>query len=412
MRLLFLTNLYPPYEIGGYEQWCQEIAEKLRQKGHIVHILTSRYGFKNGLFDAENSAERVLFLQTDINHYRPLDFFLKGHKHERFNKRQLVTTINHFSPDLVVIWGMWNLSLGLPHLVEQIMPKRIAYYISSYWPMDENLHLSYWKNPSSTHLTKFLMKPLSKMALKQIDHQYQYPLKFEHTMCCSEFVKKRLLEVGVLPTSSGVIYGGIDPKPFLDNKKFYKIEELKNPLKLLFFGSLLPHKGVDTAIEAFRILQTKELTDNITLTILGGGHPDYEKHLKSLVNHYNLADKIQFAGRVPRPEIPQTINLFDVFLYTSIWDEPFGRTIVEAMASGLIVIGSDVGGSKEIFKHYPENMLFQPGDAYGLAQQVQKLLNDPNLLPFISMSGRQLVLEHFTLERMATNMENWFMSLM
>ena len=48
MRLLFLSNLYPPYDLGGFEQWCQEVALRLRLRGHAVQVLTSRYGLERG----------------------------------------------------------------------------------------------------------------------------------------------------------------------------------------------------------------------------------------------------------------------------------------------------------------------------------------------------------------------------
>ncbi|MBN2391114.1 MAG: hypothetical protein JXR84_10330, partial [Anaerolineae bacterium] len=67
MRLLFLSNLYPPFDIGGYEQWCQEMAVCLRQRGHTVHVLTSRYGV-NGVSRSEQDITRTLYLQADVFH--------------------------------------------------------------------------------------------------------------------------------------------------------------------------------------------------------------------------------------------------------------------------------------------------------------------------------------------------------
>ena len=46
MRILFLSNFYPPHAIGGYEQWCQEVADRLQARGHVVTVLTSRYGLQ------------------------------------------------------------------------------------------------------------------------------------------------------------------------------------------------------------------------------------------------------------------------------------------------------------------------------------------------------------------------------
>jgi hypothetical protein len=88
MCLLFLSNLYPPYDIGGYEQLCQEVALCLRERGHTVWVLTSRHGLV-GTPTGEQDVIRTLHLQADVHHYKPLGFFLKRSAQEEANKREL-----------------------------------------------------------------------------------------------------------------------------------------------------------------------------------------------------------------------------------------------------------------------------------------------------------------------------------
>ena len=76
MRLLFLTNLYPPHDLGGMELRCQETVCGLRARGHVCQVLTSRYGV-HGRPPPEEAITRALHLETAIYHYRPLDFFLR-----------------------------------------------------------------------------------------------------------------------------------------------------------------------------------------------------------------------------------------------------------------------------------------------------------------------------------------------
>ena len=96
---------------------------------------------------------------------------------------------------------------------------------------------------------------------------------------------------------------------------------------------------------------------------------------------------------------------FDVFLFTSTWPEPFGRTIVEAMMAGLVVIGSNVGGSREIFRHYDKKMLFEPEDAQGLSDRIARLLSDPELSRRLVNVGRKLASERFTIQQMTNGIE-------
>ncbi len=97
MRILFLSNFYPPHAIGGYEQWCQEVADRLHARGHTVTVLTSRYGVAAGRTDrihqrmhrAAPLVIRTLHLQADLAYYQPADFFLHRRSHERANQQAL-----------------------------------------------------------------------------------------------------------------------------------------------------------------------------------------------------------------------------------------------------------------------------------------------------------------------------------
>ena len=73
MRILFISNFYPPYELGGYEQWCQEVATRLRQHGYEVKVLTSRYGIQSDSEEFSPHVVRTLYLQADIDYYHPTD---------------------------------------------------------------------------------------------------------------------------------------------------------------------------------------------------------------------------------------------------------------------------------------------------------------------------------------------------
>ena len=94
MRLLFVSDLYPPCDVGGYEQWCHEVATHLRRRGHTVSVLTSRYGAaKRPAGDGDEDVSRTLHLQSDLDHYQPLRFFLRHHAEERENREETRKTI-------------------------------------------------------------------------------------------------------------------------------------------------------------------------------------------------------------------------------------------------------------------------------------------------------------------------------
>ena len=87
------------------------------------------------------------------------------------------------------------------------------------------------------------------------------------------------------------------------------------------------------------------------------------------------------------------------------------RTVMEAMAAGLVVIGTEVGGQAEMLTDGENSLTFQAEDAEGLARQIERALDAPDLLPQLAKAGQQLVMERFTLERMATEFEAWLSTI-
>lgn len=407
MRILFLTNFYPPHALGGYEQWCQEVADGLIARGHTLSVLTSQYGVQPGDHVDLPHVRRTLHLMADIDYYRPLDFFLHWSRRERANRRQLRTTIDDVQSDVILVWGMWNLSLSLPYWAEQWLPGRVAYFVSSYWPMDVDPHTAYWKLPTQHAAGNLLKSPLRRLALAQLRRSaYPPALRFDRAVCCSEYVRRTLIAAGKLPGHAGVLLGGSDPAPFLAQTKTRQCEPHAR-LRLLYFGRLIHDKGVHTAVEALGLLRQRGLAKRFELTILGKGHPKYEQGLRDRAAELAIADLITFVDPVQRDEIPAWLARFDVYLFTSIWPEPMARSVMEAMAAGLLVIGSAVGGQTEMLVHGENALTFQAESVAELADRLEQAWQDPELVWRLARKGQAMVLERFTLGRMVNDIETF-----
>jgi glycogen synthase len=118
-----------------------------------------------------------------------------------------------------------------------------------------------------------------------------------------------------------------------------------------------------------------------------------------------LQDIVQFHGSVPRRQIPQVFAQADVLLFTSEWAEPFARTVLEAMAAGLVVIGTTTGGTAEILRHEQTGLAFAAGDPQDLAQQIGRVLADASLQQKLQNAGRQCVAENFPFDQMVDKLE-------
>lgn len=404
MRILFISNFYPPHDLGGWEQNCQEIVQHLQARGHDCYVLTSRHGL-NGRPPTEPGITRALYLQADIHYYKPLDFFLHRPGQEQANARALRTALGAFRPDVIFIWGMWNLSFRVAYWAEQWLPGRVAYAVAGYWFMQPDPHEAYWAHPGRRAVTQALLKPAQTLALSQLARdKAAFPLQLEHVACVSEYVRNKLSQAGVLSHGARVIYNGVDPGPFL------AAAERRQPgenLRLVYTGSLLAHKGVHTAIEALGRLKQAGQLDGLTLDVVGAGHPDYEAHLRTRVEALGLDNHVTFCGRVPRSAIPAVLADHDVFLFTSIYEEPIARTVQEAMAAGLAVIATAVGGQAEMLEDGVNALVFPPDDAERLAQCILRLREEPELRGQLAATGQRTVLERFTLSRMVDEYEAW-----
>src|SRR5688500_12198423 len=99
MRILFLSNFFPPARPGGYTQWCHEVAERLAERGHNVGVLTSRYELEKAPVGEQN-IYRLFHLEGDLDYYEPIHFFTQW-------KNSNVKT-----------WRVWEIILGtLPRIL-------------------------------------------------------------------------------------------------------------------------------------------------------------------------------------------------------------------------------------------------------------------------------------------------------
>jgi glycogen(starch) synthase len=397
--------------MGGMEQICAEAVEVFRASGHEVIVLTSHHGSERAPAD-EQGIVRTLHLQADVSHYRPADFFLRRNSQEAENLAELSRLIRDFHPDIILIWGMWNLSRALPALAEELMPEQVAYYMASYWAIDPDIHVGYWTQPASHPLTQLAFKPFQIFAQSQLQREgYPPKLAFRNVACVSQYVRETLVSSGKIPPSSKVILLGIHPEAFV------RAGEARQPaangrLRLLYFGSLLEQKGVHTAIEALGRLKQRGQLDNFHLTILGSGHPDYEARLRQRVVKLGLQEHVTMHGRVARDQVPSWLGQSDIFLFTSIWPEPMARSVMEAMAAGMLVIGTEVGGQSEMLVHGQNGLTFPADDAEMLADRIAQADSDPEAARRLADNGKQLILTDFVVTRYLDEMERWLQSLL
>jgi glycosyltransferase involved in cell wall biosynthesis len=348
---------------------------------------------------------RSLYLEADLDHYRVPRFFLKRPWEERHNARELVSNVSGYRPDLVVFWGMWNLSRTLPAAAEK-MQLPVAYYLEDLWPISPDLHTAYWRSPGRGLLSRALKSLGAAVALSMLRLAHYPPrLKFENAACGSQFIRDRL--AGAIPAfgQAEVVMCGIDLDPFCSRSSHCL--RGSDVVRMAYVGSLGRHKGVHTAIEC--LVHLKESAPDLkpVLTVVGTGHPEYERALRLLSTTLGVEDMLRFSGPVSKEQVPGILSQQDILVVPSVWEEPFGRVVVEGMAAGLVVIGTATGGSGEILADDINGLVFPKEDAPALAECIVRLARDPELYRRLSVAGRESS-SFFCLSKMVDGLEAFF----
>jgi glycogen(starch) synthase len=408
MRVLIISNYFPPLELGGWEQLTRDVGNQLRERGHAVHVLTSNYRADQAP-KSESHVVRALHLESrDHLYYHPM-YTLLHRSQEQQNRHCLVRTVADFSPDVVFINGMWNLPHSVAQQAEQLCPGRVVYYIASYWPTELDAHTAYWLEPTTNPWLRLPKQWIGALARKMLLSSVpRNRLDFAHVMCVSAFMQNYMIEeAGVPRLRTRVVHNGINPTTF----SMRRLREDPPTLRLLYAGRLSPDKGVHTAIEGLgHFLQTPS-PEPVTLSVVGSGSPDYETSLKRRVDELGISHAVRFYGQVPREEMPDILAKHDVLLFTSVWPEPLARMTQEAMACGLVVIGTETGGTPEILQDGENGLTYEAGNVGMLSEKIAQVARDPDLRKCLAQAARQAVEERFTIDRMVDEIECYFTSL-
>jgi len=198
------------------------------------------------------------------------------------------------------------------------------------------------------------------------------------------------------------------PQFGVDMTLFKPAEKRPNrPFTIGYAGRLVEEKGIHLLIDA-----AAQLQGNWRLRILGGG-PLLE-FLRTRAGQHHIAHRVQFDSYIPSTEMPEYYPQLDVLVLPSLtrpnWKEQFGRVLVEAMASGVVVVGSDSGAIPEVIGDagvvVPEN------NVRALADALQRLRDDHALRAHLALMGLDRVEAHFTNAQVAAETVDVYREMM
>lgn len=371
LKILVLSNLYPPQVIGGYERAIADFASLLKQRGHDVVVLTS-----NAPEIATNCPEpalnptvhRQLRLGGTWNEqgaeWLPSEQLASIHEH---NIDAVQKTVQQFQPDLCLAGNITFFGIDLLRsFFAQGIP--VAHYVM-------NAHPGYVVEQSPP------------------DHLHRY-------ITCSDWVRRNMHQLGYAVETAQVVYPGAAVEQF-----YQETLPPHDYLRIAYASLVMPYKGADTLIEALCLLHAAGV--KFIATIAGGTFlPEFVQALQHLIESEGMQDCVQLPGVLSRQALSKLYKDCNVLVFPSRFEEPFGISQVEAMAAGLTLVTSGTGGASEIIEHGQDGLIFESENPLDLAECLSSLPAQPDVWLTLSQAGQRKAVSQFSQAKAVEQLES------
>ncbi len=395
MKILVITNLYPPHEIGGYEIRCRDVIERLRASGHEIRVLTSQHKIDGRTTEPQPHVSRRLRIHGMYgNPWLPIT---KLRALELQNHHALAEEISHFRPELIHVWNMGGLSKSLLLALEQgTIP--VVYDVSDHWiarSLRADVWLGWWNRPRGK-VAKIILQGIRNVLSKHTPTASWDTLQFSRMYFCSAFMRDHTASRGWPVSHASVIHCGIESSAFAVKQQHDSFS------KLLWVGRLSEDKDPLTAVRALAACPLP----NITLDLFGHGDASYVENLKAEIASLGLQNRVLLKS-ASAAEMKHLYAQYDALLFTSNWGEPFALTPLEAMASGLPVITSLDGGQAELAQSHTNCLVAEAANPRRYAECIAELASSVSLRQGIATRALAEVREKFDIAVITQQIERF-----
>ena len=398
MKILFIADVSISNVIGGAERVLHEQSVRLAKRGHLVHVATRKLPKHKA--NHENISG-VSEWRYENNYTNPFNFLFSTIKNgkllfDKLHNKYHFDCINFHQPFSAL--GINLFEMG------NVLPKVYTCHSLSF---EEFLSRDMKSNGIFRKVSSFLQIQVRKRIEK-------YVLKKSNLITVlSRFTKDKLVGAYNIPINKiRMIPGGVDLKKFHSNDGKAMIRKQLNiprdKVVLFTVRNLVQRMGLENLIIAFHELE-KEASD-IQLVI--GGKGPLENGLLALARSFGIEQKVHFTGFISEEQLPLYYQMADFFVLPTKELEGFGLVTLEAMASGLPVLGTPVGGTKEIIGNFDSSFLFKGTDPHSIAGLIldnyNLLKQNPQKWKEISHRCRNFVERNYSWEKNIDALEELF----
>jgi 1,2-diacylglycerol 3-alpha-glucosyltransferase len=371
MNIVMITDTYPPH-VNGAAFATERLANQLVLRGHTVAVIAPSDSFKQQKSQQKN-----------ITIYRVRSLPVLFEKAQEFrvspkplHDKEIRTIIKELKPDIIYINEPLLLGLSAIKIGKQMhipvvashhfMPENLVHYLHLPPKIEDMIHRTIWKW-------------YAKLCTN-------FSIVICPTPVAADLIKKYRSGVPVR-----IISNGIDLQQFTKNNDgiyLTKMLNLPNKPLLLFVGRLDKEKNIDVLIRAGALLKEKY---DFHIVIVGQGKE--KTPLKKLAANVGISENITFTGFLPKKDLPNMYAIADIFVMPGI-AELQSLVTMEAMASGLPVVGANAVAIPHLVHEGKNGYLFEPGDEYSLADTLARLLSNKTLRQTMSIESVKIIREH------------------
>jgi len=367
-KILMVSDNYYPHP-GGISEHIYHLSAELRKRGHEVHILTSKYAENSiGQGEGENVIRVGLGIRIPVNksfssiNISPLVI------------KEVRNVLERENYDIVHIHG--SLAPTLPLVTLQY--SNAINFITFHSAHDDSLGYE-------------IFRPLLLRRFK----------KLKGLIAVSEVARDSVIKY--FPGNYRIIPNGVDPVRFSpDVEPFPDLVE-EGWINLLFVGRLEPRKGLRYLLKAMPKI-VKEFPKT-RLLIVGSGPLKkwYQKFIKD-----EIKDRIYFVGVSPPEKLPRYYASSHIFISPATQGESFGIVLLEAMATGIPIIASDIPGYRQVMEDGKEGFFVPPENPEEIANATIQLLENNELRKEMGRKGREKVLMCYSWEKISQMVEDYY----
>lgn len=383
MKILALSDLYPPFYKGGHEIQVKFFVEELKRADYKVFVLTGDYLGRK--ITREPHIYRVLkYIDVTasnklIGKYKQLIYAILG----RINYFKTKNIIKKINPDIVYAGQVRGISIfPLKAIQKYYLP--IVHHLGTTHYVGLYYDCFYRKNPIKRLYAKLIAGVFTRNTID-----------FKHLITVSKALKNEYEKVGFQSNSISIIPPiGISEKLIKQNI-YEEKSPTKNELKLLYVGRICEEKGVHNAILAVGHLINKLNYRNITFDMVGKCEGTYFNRLKQLARSLKIENNLNFIGKMNHERLFEIYKQYKYFLFPSLFDS-FPIVLLEALSQGLSVVATNIGGIPEIIINEWNGLLVPPNEPVEMAESIERLIENPELYEKIVKNAIETIKSKYT----------------